>query len=241
MLGDKRIKYIFFYRLQNKTASDFSLKDLEAINLQDTIRQPQIADVVSKNHLIKIFKIIFSLINLQFIICLLRLRRKKRWKQNSRRSGDCSKWVSMDGTIILFQSILLRGNVDQWSICFNGCALCERVSEVNIYCEAFNLYSKKKSWCFKVLGLEDKTRICFFLFFFYRFMWFMIKVTFGEHDRCNDSTKPEFRSVFTRIAYELGSANIYTSLCKILQHWKQTASFFMKNLLPLFWRIPSTY
>lgn len=25
-------------------------------------------------------------------------------------------------------------------------------------------------------------------------MWFMIKVTFGEHDRCNDTMKPESRS-----------------------------------------------
>ncbi|KAL5285036.1 hypothetical protein ACFFRR_007023 [Megaselia abdita] len=27
------------------------------------------------------------------------------------------------------------------------------------------------------------------------FMWFMIKVTFGEHDRCNDSVRPETRFV----------------------------------------------
>jgi hypothetical protein len=26
-------------------------------------------------------------------------------------------------------------------------------------------------------------------------MWFMIKVTFGEHDRCNDTRKPESRFV----------------------------------------------
>ena len=26
-------------------------------------------------------------------------------------------------------------------------------------------------------------------------MWFMIKVTFGEHDRCNDSVRPETRFV----------------------------------------------
>lgn len=27
------------------------------------------------------------------------------------------------------------------------------------------------------------------------FMWFMIKVTFGEHDRCNETRRPETRFV----------------------------------------------
>lgn len=30
-------------------------------------------------------------------------------------------------------------------------------------------------------------------------MWFMIKVTFGEHDRCNDTVKPESRFVLRAI------------------------------------------
>lgn len=31
-------------------------------------------------------------------------------------------------------------------------------------------------------------------------MWFMIKVTFGEHDRCNDNNRPESRFVLRAIA-----------------------------------------
>jgi hypothetical protein len=31
-------------------------------------------------------------------------------------------------------------------------------------------------------------------------MWFMIKVTFGEHDRCVDTKKPESRFVLRAIA-----------------------------------------
>lgn len=36
--------------------------------------------------------------------------------------------------------------------------------------------------------------------FLSRFMWFMIKVTFGEHDRCNDNKRPESRFVLRAIA-----------------------------------------
>ncbi|XP_057659341.1 transmembrane protease serine 9-like [Diorhabda carinulata] len=36
--------------------------------------------------------------------------------------------------------------------------------------------------------------------FVLRFMWFMIKVSFGEHDRCNDNKKPESRFVLRAIA-----------------------------------------
>ncbi|KAJ8944712.1 hypothetical protein NQ318_007925 [Aromia moschata] len=33
-----------------------------------------------------------------------------------------------------------------------------------------------------------------------RFMWFMIKVSFGEHDRCNDTVRPESRFVLRAVA-----------------------------------------
>lgn len=46
-----------------------------------------------------------------------------------------------------------------------------------------------------------------FLFCLYRFMWFMIKVTFGEHDRCNDSLRPETRFVLRAIAQEFSFTN----------------------------------
>ncbi|XP_066999945.1 trypsin-1 [Anabrus simplex] len=39
------------------------------------------------------------------------------------------------------------------------------------------------------------------------FMWFMIKVTFGEHDRCNQTTKPESRFVIRAIAGDFSFMN----------------------------------
>ncbi|KAJ6638868.1 Organic cation transporter protein, partial [Pseudolycoriella hygida] len=39
------------------------------------------------------------------------------------------------------------------------------------------------------------------------FMWFMIKVTFGEHDRCNDSTRPETRFVLRAISQQFSFTN----------------------------------
>ncbi|XP_037025862.1 trypsin-1-like isoform X2 [Bradysia coprophila] len=39
------------------------------------------------------------------------------------------------------------------------------------------------------------------------FMWFMIKVTFGEHDRCNDSSRPETRFVLRAIAQQFSFTN----------------------------------
>lgn len=41
----------------------------------------------------------------------------------------------------------------------------------------------------------------------YSFMWFMIKVTFGEHDRCNDSLRPETRFVLRAIAQQFSFTN----------------------------------
>lgn len=38
-------------------------------------------------------------------------------------------------------------------------------------------------------------------------MWFMIKVTFGEHDRCNDSVRPETRFVLRAIAQQFSFTN----------------------------------
>jgi hypothetical protein len=40
-----------------------------------------------------------------------------------------------------------------------------------------------------------------------RFMWFMIKVTFGEHDRCNDTKKPESRFVLRAITGDFSFMN----------------------------------
>lgn len=38
-------------------------------------------------------------------------------------------------------------------------------------------------------------------------MWFMIKVTFGEHDRCKDATRPETRFVLRAIAQKFSFQN----------------------------------
>jgi hypothetical protein len=40
-----------------------------------------------------------------------------------------------------------------------------------------------------------------------RFMWFMIKVTFGEHDRCNDTKKPESRFVLRALTGDFSFMN----------------------------------
>lgn len=39
------------------------------------------------------------------------------------------------------------------------------------------------------------------------FMWFMIKVTFGEHDRCDDKTRPETRFVLRAISQPFSFSN----------------------------------
>lgn len=64
-----------------------------------------------------------------------------------------------------------------------------------------------KKWPRPVLWLQVhyqaasiKTHFCEGFFFLFRFMWFMIKVTFGEHDRCIDKTKPESRFVLRAVA-----------------------------------------
>lgn len=46
-----------------------------------------------------------------------------------------------------------------------------------------------------------------FLFLILRFMWFMIKVTFGEHDRCSDKVRPETRFVLRAIAHQFSYQN----------------------------------
>lgn len=38
-------------------------------------------------------------------------------------------------------------------------------------------------------------------------MWFMIKVTFGEHDRCNDSVRPETRFVLRAFSQQFSFTN----------------------------------
>lgn len=38
-------------------------------------------------------------------------------------------------------------------------------------------------------------------------MWFMIKVTFGEHDRCDDSIRPETRFVLRAISQRFSYSN----------------------------------
>lgn len=44
--------------------------------------------------------------------------------------------------------------------------------------------------------IKDKKNINFC----YRFMWFMIKVTFGEHNRCEDKKRPESRFVLRAVS-----------------------------------------
>lgn len=46
-----------------------------------------------------------------------------------------------------------------------------------------------------------------FLFCVFSFMWFMIKVTFGEHDRCDDKTRPETRFVLRAISQPFSFSN----------------------------------
>lgn len=41
----------------------------------------------------------------------------------------------------------------------------------------------------------------------FRFMWFMIKVTFGEHNRCNATQRPETRFVLRAIANNFSFTN----------------------------------
>lgn len=41
----------------------------------------------------------------------------------------------------------------------------------------------------------------------FRFMWFMIKVTFGEHDRCDDKRRPETRFVLRAISQQFSFSN----------------------------------
>lgn len=43
--------------------------------------------------------------------------------------------------------------------------------------------------------------------FIFSFMWFMIKVTFGEHDRCDDKTRPETRFVLRAISQPFSFSN----------------------------------
>lgn len=38
-------------------------------------------------------------------------------------------------------------------------------------------------------------------------MWFMIKVTFGEHDRCDDKIRPETRFVLRAISQQFSFSN----------------------------------
>lgn len=38
-------------------------------------------------------------------------------------------------------------------------------------------------------------------------MWFMIKVTFGEHDRCDDKKRPETRFVLRAISQQFSFSN----------------------------------
>lgn len=59
-------------------------------------------------------------------------------------------------------------------------------------------------------GMQVKTfkmLLSIIYFFIFRFMWFMIKVTFGEHDRCNDSVRPETRFVLRAIAQQFSFTN----------------------------------
>lgn len=46
-----------------------------------------------------------------------------------------------------------------------------------------------------------------FIRFCLSFMWFMIKVSFGEHDRCDSSNKPESRFVLRAIVQDFTFLN----------------------------------
>jgi len=48
------------------------------------------------------------------------------------------------------------------------------------------------------------------------FMWFMIKVTFGEHDRCKDAMRPETRFVLRVIAQKFDFSN-FDNDCALLR------------------------
>lgn len=40
-----------------------------------------------------------------------------------------------------------------------------------------------------------------------RFLWFMIRVTFGEHDRCNETVRPETRFVLRAFVQDFSFTN----------------------------------
>lgn len=60
---------------------------------------------------------------------------------------------------------------------------------------------------FRLIRTPYFGKIYQFFSFIFRFMWFMIKVTFGEHDRCDESNKPETKFVVRALAGEFSFLN----------------------------------
>ncbi|XP_028137703.1 venom protease-like [Diabrotica virgifera virgifera] len=62
------------------------------------------------------------------------------------------------------------------------------------------------------------------------FMWFMIKVTFGEHDRCNDSKRPESRFVLRAIAGAFSFLNFDNDIALLRLNDKVPITQFIKPI-----------
>lgn len=75
----------------------------------------------------------------------------------------------------------------------------------NIRAEPLSVNMKPPRLCY--LALSNKICLYNVVIRSSRFMWFMIKVTFGEHDRCNDTNKPESRFVLRAITGDFSFMN----------------------------------
>lgn len=67
--------------------------------------------------------------------------------------------------------------------------------------------------CTNLFLLSGYFHTIFLLIF--SFMWFMIKVTFGEHDRCNVTQRPETRFVIRAIAHNFSLKNFDNDIALI--------------------------
>lgn len=99
---------------------------------------------------------------------------------------DSIQRISMDGETIVLWSILLWRNIDKWSLRFDCGPLYKNVSSTRY--KIFNDFH-----AFKIL---DRFIDLFTSFVkFSKRMWFMVKVTFGDHDTCNSGPSLETRNV----------------------------------------------
>lgn len=69
-----------------------------------------------------------------------------------------------------------------------------------------------------------------FIFGFFRFMWFMIKVTFGEHDRCNASVLPETRFVLRAIAQPFSFSNFDNDIAMLRLNYRVPVTEFIRPI-----------